>query len=189
MVSKKDKAALTLLRMGKPKGLQILFESYFDEVCRYTYILIGDEETTKDIVQQIFVDLWENRQSLYIHTSCKSYLYTTAKNRSLNHIRKQHRMLSFEVIETEHKHGNEHELENIIDAKELDQMLKQSIESLPPQCREIFRLKIEENLSYRKIAQQLSLSEKTIENQMGIAYKKLRLLLKPVFDQLLLWFF
>lgn len=189
MISKKDNVALALLNVGKPKGLQILFDRYFDEICRYTFIMTGDEETTKDIVQQIFVDMWENRRRLNIHTSIKSYLYITAKNRSLNHIRKHNRMISFEDVGPMNEHGKADALENIIDAKDLDRILKVSIESLPTQCREIFKLKMEDNLSYKIIAHRMSLSEKTIENQMGIAYKKLRLLLKPVFDQLLIWIF
>ena len=185
MINKNDKASLALLRAGKPEGLRLLFDSYFDEICRYAFILTGNEEASKDIVQQLFVDLWENKSTVNIHTSVKSYLYTAAKHRSLNYLRKQNRLLSIDEFESGIMHVTDNEIDNIIDIKELDLILRQSIDSLPTQCREIFTLKIHENLSYKDIAHKLSLSEKTIENQMGIAYKKLRMRLKSVFEQLL----
>lgn len=157
------------------------FESHFKELfrplCQYAFLLCKDKEESKEIVQEVFIKIWEQRDHIQIQQLLKSYLYRAVKNQTLNRIRDGRKIRT----------TNEMPFQFPLEGEEThqtpsDQEIHEAIQQLPNQCRLVFQMKRIEGLSYKEISQRLTLSEKTIENQMGIALKKLRAHLKLKID-------
>jgi len=160
------------------KNFTETFDRYFVPLCQYAWVYCKDQEQAKEIVQEVFIKIWEMRDKLEIQGAISSYLYQTVKNRSINHLRNGKRLsiiynLPEEVMEDGESLPN-------LEAEHL----YHAIDQLPERCREIFKLKRLEGLSYKEISIRFSLSEKTIENQMGIALKKLKESLTIIQNQL-----
>ena len=158
-----------------------LYELHFEALCRFLSCYTHDCMIIEEIVQDVFVKLWEDRDVLQIE-SVKSYLYTSARNRMLNHIRDQKRNnILFEQWvqhEIENRRGKE-----CFDMEEFSQRVQGAIDTLPEKCRQIFELSKTENLTYKQIAERLGISIKTVETQMGIALRKIREYLSVYYKQ------
>ncbi|HEY9116647.1 MAG TPA: RNA polymerase sigma-70 factor [Roseivirga sp.] len=159
---------------GDKSAFEKLFKEYYDSTCRYVMRIIRDKDTTEEIVQATFVNLWEKREMIRSDVSFRSYLFRAAYNTALNFIKhkkviakhvasKQDRIA--EVRQSFVSHQPDFELQKRID---------NAINELPPQCQKVFRLSREEGLKYQEIADELSISKKTVEVHMGKALKMLR---------------
>ena len=174
-----DKLIFTSVQKGDNKAFKVLFTKYYLQLCHYALLYVNDQSIAESLVQDVFINIWEKRQSLDIHSSIKAYLFISVKNRSLNYLRNRPQMLEFEDWHTEIESEEIFSSENNINYSDLKAEINKSIQKLPGKCREIFLLSREENMSYREIAEKLNISRKTVENQLGIALKKLREQLKP----------
>ncbi len=173
-----DQQLLEQLAVGDQAVLKYYFDAHYNALCRHGLKYVRIAEVSEEIVQEIFVNFWERRAALKISGSVSAYLYSAVRYRCINYIRNQ---LPKEQAMTESVDvAAEADLE--FDADLADQDLKarlqQAIADLPEKCRLIFLLAKEEGLTYREIAEEMAVSEKTVENQMGIALKKLRSTLK-----------
>ena len=157
-------------------SFKILFDSYYQALTNYACTFLNNSDDAEDIVQQVFINLWENRMKLEIHTSPRSLLYKAVYNNCLNRI-KHHKIKNNYVQEVLFT-GATSAHQQTIDHKELIYRLNIAMENLPEQCRKIFELSRFEQLKYHEIADRLQLSIKTIENQMGKALKIMRIQLK-----------
>ena len=126
----------------------------------------------EDVVQDVFVNMWEKRDELQIE-SVKEYLYTSARNRMLNCLREMKRQntLLEQWVQSEMEKKKGEECFNI---DEFSQRVETAIDNLPDKCKQIFNLSKKRNLTYKQIARQLDISIKTVESQMGIALRKIR---------------
>jgi RNA polymerase sigma-70 factor, ECF subfamily len=154
--------------MIERKTFEEHFRSCFELLARYAFAFVGDREESKEIVQEVFASLWERRTVLKITVSLRIYLFQTVKNRSLNHLRDQKKTLFVSCIPDE--------LTEDVDSTPTHSLddLQIHIQQLPARCREIFILKRVQGLSYKQISLRLDIAEKSVENQMTIAFKKLR---------------
>ncbi|MBL7797597.1 MAG: RNA polymerase sigma-70 factor [Saprospiraceae bacterium] len=161
------------LRRGDEAAFEAVFRQWYEPLCGYAARLTdGDLDGAEDLVQQVFVKLWEQREGLDIAWSLKSYLYKTVHNAALNRIRsaKTHsKYLDFNAAQLEKEYAPPD-----YPARELAGRLQAALEKLPPQCRHVFELSRFEDLKYREIADQLGISIKTVETQMGKALRILR---------------
>lgn len=175
-ISKDDKSAF-----------EEMFRAYYTEMCRYCLRFVRDETVAEEVVQEIFLTIWERRAALSITSSVKAYLYTAVKNRSFNYIKlqlpKEQKKVDIEEIGVIDKSSDSIE-EEIVNS-ELHAYVRAAIDSLPPKCRIIFNLSRNSGMTYKEIAEELDLSVKTVENQVGVALKKLRAQLQPVWDKVL----
>lgn len=148
------------------------YNNYFEIVCSFLNYYTRDSQAIEEVVQDVFVNLWMDYQGKEIQF-IKTFLYNSARNRMLNYLRDQeNRSVLLEKwarIELEKS-----EATDCVDKKLFYQLLQAAVESLPEKCREIFILSREEQLSYKEIAELKEISVKTVENQMGIALKKIR---------------
>lgn len=150
-----------------------IYDRFYDPLCRYLLFYTENIETIEDIIQEIFLSLWENRDRLEIEYP-KTYLFKMARNKVLNHLRDQKR--GSIAIET----WFEEQLENRLsdnekpDVEHILKNIERAISKLPPKCKEIFLLCKIEHLTYQQIAELKQISRKTVEVQMGIALKKIR---------------
>lgn len=158
-------------------GDQAVFKEIFDEhyalLCHVAYRYLNDADQAEEVVQDLFVRLWEKRAGLTIETSLRSYLLRAVRNQCLNliqheKIKQQHQVKIRETLQIADDTDDEG-----LDA-ELTLRIEKAIGSMPSKRREIFRLSRSEGLKYREIAERLHLSIKTVETQMGLAFKHLR---------------
>lgn len=163
-------------------SLRRLFEQYFDPLCRFLAYYVSDHMMIEDVVQDVFVNMWEKRDELQID-SVKTYLYASARNRMLNCIREEKRqntlLEQWVQSEKEKKQGEE-----CFDIDEFSQRVEIAIDNLPEKCKEIFNLSKKNNLTYKKIAEHFDISVKTVETQMGIALRKIREQLSAYYPRL-----
>ncbi|MDP3914145.1 MAG: RNA polymerase sigma-70 factor [Bacteroidota bacterium] len=174
---------------GDVDSFKYFFDRYYDDLCNFVHIYLHDQALSEEIVQDIFVYFWENKEKLQINTSVKSFLFSASKFKSLNLLRdtKTQKRIVEKIGKTEPLITSEEE-DSYIDTNEFKKILDAAVDQLAPKCREIFLLSKFEDLSNREIAEKLGISVKTVENQMTIALKKLREYLLPFRGKIFLLF-
>lgn len=166
---------LSALRFGSEAALRQIFDRHYALLLSDIYRLIPDEATCEDLAQELFVDLWNKRQSLEIHSSLRAYLRRAAVNKAINHLKQARRNQWDEDAELERVPDTSPlEIEKKEAQEQLEGELRAAIEALPEKCRLVFGLSRFEQMSHREIADQLGISVKTIENQITKALKILR---------------
>jgi RNA polymerase sigma-70 factor (ECF subfamily) len=151
-------------------AFEALFREYFPPLMSFARKILVDEDDAREVVHNVFINLWEKRQKIDLSTSLKSYLFTSVHNRSLNVIRDRKKFSSEEVPET----AGDWDVSAQIESMELEEKINDAIKSLPEKCRQIFELNRFDGMKYGEIAMQLNISVKTVENQMSKALKILR---------------
>lgn len=167
------------LRKGEEAAYEMLFKEYYKVLTIFANKYIKDIETSKELVQELFVHLYERRETLEINSSLKSYLFRSVHNRCINFINAQ------KIRDKYAEHVNytnnlaQNSLEEEVNLSELENALHKAIAELPPKCQAIFKLNRFEGLSNVEIADKLTLSKRTVETQISKALKILRLKLEP----------
>ena len=154
-----------------------LFKEQYTVLCRYASLLIDDREAAEDIVQDQFAYLWENRHKLKVN-SYEAYLFRAVKNKAINYTKNLRNKNKHEISQLSQNLEVTERTEQEVELKELQDLIQKALETLPERCYTVFYLKRFEELSYKKIAVKLSISEKTVENQMNIAIRKISGFLK-----------
>jgi RNA polymerase sigma-70 factor (ECF subfamily) len=155
------------------RAFRTLFDRYFTQLSVYANKILADEEAAVDIVQSLFVRIYEQRQELHV-TSVRSFLYQSVHNHCLNELkhRKVHDNYAQKAIPTFDTSSNN--VEEMMAQSELEARLAYAINQLPTQCRRIFEMSRFEYISNNDIAEQLGLSKRTVETQITKALKILR---------------
>jgi RNA polymerase sigma-70 factor (ECF subfamily) len=169
---------LNTLRAGDITAFEMIFKTYYQPLCNYAYSFVQDRDEAEEIVQSTFLSVWEKRENLTIHTGVKPYLYAMVRNAALNvikheKIKQQHASVALAVAEKSIE-----SVTHTVMASELEDRIYRALNKLPEQCRLVFKLSRFEELKYAEIAEQLNISVKTVENQMGKALKIMREQLK-----------
>ena len=154
-----------------------LYQRYYKRLLVYATKIVNSPELAEEIVLDVYMHFWRNRARLQVHTSFESYLFRSVRNLSFDYLKHYRHELHLHEITAEvanSEHLSEDRLADLYDYKLLTDFLDYHIESLPKRCRLIFRMSREQGLMYREIAEQLNLSIKTVEAQMGRALKMLR---------------
>lgn len=173
-ISIEEKEWLQSLKAGKQTALQRIFNHYYKYLVVTGYNITGDNEKAKDLVQDVFFELWKKREQLNIQSSLKSYLRRAVVNRSLNYIKTQKRFdFGDENFDTQTPDQTV-SAQKYLEAQDLKSALNQAIDGLPAKCKAIFMLSRYEKLSHKEIAAKLDISTKTIENQITKALKIVR---------------
>ena len=165
---------ITTLKTGDITAFEMLFRTYYQPLCNYAYTFVQDRDEAEEIVQSTFLNVWEKRDNLSIHTGVKPYLYAMVRNASLNvlkheKIKQQHVTMEMALAER-----SVESVTRTVMASELETKIYKAMDKLPEQCRLVFKLSRFEELKYSEIAEQLNISIKTVENQMGKALKIMR---------------
>lgn len=151
-----------------------LFRSHFKGLTWFAVRYVKDIETAREIVQDVFINLWEKRNTIDPTRPVKSYLASSVYNKSLNYIRDNKKfdrdILAFENL---YPDASYEQTDRLITA-ELDEKIKEAINELPEKCREVFVMSRFQNLKYLEIADKLQISVKTVETQMSKALQHMR---------------
>lgn len=161
---------LRLIKEGDRLAFRHLFETWFTPLCRFMHLYISEKTVVEELALDLFMHIWENRQTLQIQVSLKSYLFQAARNRCLNELRKQKNTVSLDEISGEIIDAGVYSLEET----ELHNLIQEAVLALPDKCREVFELSRNESLSNREIADRMNISVKTVEAQITKALKRIK---------------
>lgn len=175
------------IRLGDEQAFELLFRKYYVRLCGFANKFLNDPDQVKDIVQEVFTRIWEGREDIDPEDSLKSYIFKITQNMSLNKLRKSKVESKYiEVYKLVYIENSELSAHESLLAKELEDNIDNSIEKLPSECRKIFKLSRIDGLKYKEIAEQLNLSEKTVEAQMTKALRVIRNELKEYLSVLVI---
>lgn len=179
---------LEAIREGDETAFEMIFKEYYQSLCRYANSFLSDREEAEEVVQASFIGIWEKRNTLQINTSLKAYLYQAIRNRCLN-------VIKHEKVKQQHAQhqvvmmpNHDEATADTVLSNELEKKIYLAMQALPEQCRLVFKLSRFEELKYQEIADQLNISVKTVENQIGKALKIMREQLREYLPIILLLF-
>ena len=167
---------LSRLREGDTAAFDEIYNHYWEKTLNYAYNLTKQEDIARDITQEIFVSLWVRKEAIDVQNSLVGYLFSAVRNQVVKHIRtsnhKEEYLKHFEryIINQPSNSTDENLLLN-----DLKKAIEHSLVDLPPRCRQIFEMSRFQNLSNSEIAEELKISNRTVENQLAIALKHLRI--------------
>ena len=172
MLTPEDRKILERLNAQDPGAVNVLFEDYYEQLYSFASYMISNSEVAHDLVQDVFVRIWENRSSLNLHTSLRNYMFSAVRNNCLNHLKS---------LNVEDRHNRkwlmahiESETVDVIEDAELRRQIDGLVSELPSQCRDIFSLRYYEGFSYKEISMSMNVSESVVKVQLHRAVKKLR---------------
>lgn len=177
-MKKNDQYILKQLRKGDIKVFESLFHSFHPGMLLYSISILKNRSLAEEVVQDVFYNIWKNRNEFLIKTSWHSYLYKSVYNNSLMVLRKKDRSMRLEEDTLKNIPGNGIDPSEEIDFNVLNSAVKKTLEEMPERTRNIFSMSRNEGMKYKEIAKQLNISIKTVEANMGKALRAFRLSLK-----------
>lgn len=159
--------------MTPEKHFETCFKKMYAPLCRVAYRMVRNSDVAQDIVQEVFVKFWEKKLSNLPEEEVKPYLYKAVYNSCINYLKASQKTVSQETEGWNQLQDTKLADEHLL-ISELEQSIRNGIESLPPACKDVFLLSRYEALSYKEIAQMLDISIKTVEAQMSKALRILR---------------
>jgi RNA polymerase sigma-70 factor (ECF subfamily) len=171
-----DLFALKKIKEGDIQAFESVFRLYYSPLCLYAAGITGRMDVSEEIVQELFYVFWKEREKLHIYHSIKSYLYGSVRNRSIQYcehrdVVERHRQV---VFSEENESTKASDPQYILEYKELESLVKRTLEKLPGRRLRIFQMHRFEGKKYAEIASALSLSVKTVEAEMTKALQTLR---------------
>ncbi len=176
----KEKYIIEGLRSGRESAYRQLFDQYYQKLVVFAYKYLEDLESARDIVQEFYLYLYESRHSISIQTSLKSYLYSAVKNRCLNQVKHEQVKEKHRNMSRSEANVSDPDLEEIMDAVELEARVYEIVSKLPEKCRQIYIMSRVDGKRNRDIADELNLSVRTVETQISKALKFLKNSLLPL---------
>lgn len=169
-----DRNLLLAIKCDDPDAFKKLFFRYRLKVYYFAFRFLRNKEEAEEVVQEVFIRIWNNRKQLNEALSFNSYLFTITKNFIFNLNRDKINHQAFIDFILPYCSETENNTEEAVISNDLELHLKEAIENLPPKRKLIFKKSREEGLSYPQIASELNISEKTVEAQIHLALKWLK---------------
>ena len=157
------------IRHGNTLALTQLFDRYYQQLCQFTFIYIPDRELTEELTANVFINLWEKRSTLHIHTSLKAYLYRSAKNQALSSLRKNRHLTYPPNAEADKPEVSNQTPETLFIENELNDQFARAIKQLPQRAKLAFKLHRIDNLSYSETAEIMNISISAVEKNLTTA--------------------
>ncbi|RZM21758.1 MAG: RNA polymerase sigma-70 factor [Pedobacter sp.] len=167
-----DQELLALLRESDEAALNEFYKRYWEPLYISVNNILRDGAPCEDIIQEIFIKLWDKRQSIEIHLSVKAYLFASCRYEVFRLIKTQR--VREDIFDGLQERLYEPSAYGSLEHKELIQQINSIVERLPEKCREVYKLSREENLSHKEIAERLGISTKTVENHITRALTQFR---------------
>lgn len=167
-----DEILLSKIKDNNGSAFNTLFTKYYKKLCFYAERITHNGDQAEEVVQELFIRIWENRKTIEVDKSVKAYLYRSTYNRSVNALRS---LKKFEVVEEEKISEKSYQCaDNDILYFELEVRLFEIIDSFSEKQRNVFIMKRFDNRSYKEIAAELSMSERMVEKYLSKSLSALR---------------
>lgn len=168
-----EQELISELKKGSEKAFTVLYEMYWGRVYHFSRIYLSSKSEIEEVVQEVFVKVWETRQFLQEDDSFQGFLFIITRNLIFNRFRRSFNENAYKltVLSSAIKH---YDIESEINTADLESFLKRMINELPPRQQEVFNLSRNEHLTYKEIAVKLGISEKTVERHINEALRFLR---------------
>ncbi len=170
------------IRAGNIKAYEVLFKKYYLSMCMVACRIVDDEDIAKDIVQEVFIRLWEKRETYDFSTTPDIFLYVTVKNKCFDYLRKQKKMPAQDNLEAA---DNEYFFRDILIEEETYRIVYEAIDALPTQSRRVIKLSLEGKQN-KEISEEMGISVNTVKSLKYKAMDVLRVALKDYYYVLLL---
>ena len=172
-----------------PKGLshikklseyRSLFDSLYPPLCLFANKYLNDMDTSKDIVQEVFIKIWEKQPAFTNHNTTRAYFYTTVKNYCLNYLKSKHYKTidKAATLDLAMQQSEDYFYSQIVSA-EIYAILYKAIDTLPKKSAKVITLSLN-NYTTKEIAEELNITPSTVRTQKSLAYQKLKVLLGPL---------
>jgi len=174
--AKSDEELISMLSDGDISSVAELYDRYWKILLAKAFDRLKSTEEAEEIVQELFIKIWRRRQRIELQFSFKTYIFAALRYEILHHIAKQqYRKNDISIDATDYLEllAQEEEFHSL-EMKELQQRIDLIVDSLPEKCKIIFKMSRNEGLSAKKIAEELGLSPRTVETQIGKAIKVLK---------------
>lgn len=162
------------LRAGDREAFETVFRAYYPRLADYAVGLVRSRDVAEDVVQEVFVALWTQRERLTTPDNLAGYLYRSVRNRSLNQIRHKRMVTDWQARQAAEDSPVAPAADKEAQNTEILEAVRHAVAQLSPRCREVFELSRDRGLTYPEIATTLGISIKTVETLMGRALKGVR---------------
>lgn len=165
---------LRQIAAGDQVAFKRVYGFYYKKLCLFAAALVKSREAAEEIVEDVFIRIWQQRVSVTSIRNLRVYLYTATKNTALNYLsRKASESITEPFDHIEIQLAGPSDPEQVMISAEMYGRIQRAVEALPPRCKMIFKLVREDNLRYKEISEILNISINTIDAQMAIAIKKI----------------
>jgi len=169
-----DKQLLADIRKGSEEAFRQLFEKYWEDLYRMAHRRLASPEDIKDILQDVFLSLWNNIDQVNADESLGGYLYTSLRNRIFNFFEKRQNRLNCLMKQPFNPVESEEIIWNRFNTKEIQKVIALQVAAMPPKMKRIYLLSKNEQLTISEIAELLNLSPQTVKNQLHRALERMR---------------
>jgi len=166
------------IRAGDEAAFDSIFRTHYAQLVRMAESVVRERAVAEEVAQEVMLELWRRRESLELEQTFRAYLLRSTRNRALNHIRHQ-RIVARETEAAALESRHSPSAEDVTLGLELERTVRDAIDGLPDDCREVFEMSRDQGLRYAEIASALEISVKTVEKRMGRALAELRQRLAP----------
>lgn len=170
----KEKDLIHRFRNNDQTALAEVYKDNWEMMYFAVFNLVKNKQISEDIVQDVFVKIWKNREKLEIKVSLRSYLYTSAIYKTYDYFRKNKSAITVDLLENFNERVQTSNPETKLMDKELEEYIETVISELPEKCRVVFNLSRKGDLSHKEIAAKLNISTRTVEGHITKALKILR---------------
>jgi RNA polymerase sigma-70 factor (family 1) len=177
----------SILQQDDEVAFATLFKLFYPKLVDFSVRIVHSKEHGEEIVSDVFVTIWQNRKSIEKINHVQAYLYSSVRNSSLNFIKARH--LHTEGLPETHDTDIRYfahqsfDPEKELELQELQVQMRSAIESLPLQCKAVFKLIKEDGLKYKEVADVLHISTRTVETQLVRALKRLESVMSPYIEK------
>ena len=167
-----DIQLVDLLKEGDEHALAMMYDKYWEPLFRSAFSLLRDRPACEDLIQEVFIKIWDHRKTLEITLSLKSYLYAAMRYAVYRQIRSG--SVREDIFDTIVERLQTPAVYGQLEHREMLSQINAIVATLPEKCREVYQLSRDERLSHKEIASRLGISTKTVENQIAKALRHLR---------------
>ncbi len=169
-----DRYLFTAIQKGNEHAFEILFKSYYRDLVQVANQIVKENSVADELVGEVFFNIWSKRENIKLNTSVLGYLIVATRNHALNYLKQQKKIhVAIEEISESVADTTQDPVQQLINDENWN-FWQQTINKLPPQRQKVFRMNKLEGLSYAEIACRLSISEKTVRNQVQTALRYLK---------------
>jgi RNA polymerase sigma-70 factor (family 1) len=162
-----EKALIEKVKSNDKSAFTVIFTNYYPDLVRFSFTFTRNQQVSEELVQEIFLKLWEDRNSLEIQTSLKSFLLKSVQNSSIDWLRHLNIQNKHASIILNNPLLSENETENYVLHSELESNFGRAMKKLPAQHAEVFRMSRSESLTYSEISDKLGISVRTVKDRIS----------------------